>query len=343
MPPRYAAPQQSGVHFERMSRIHLPSLFKFQPIYQPRVWGGRGLAEQLGRDLPQADTPYGESWELVDRAEAQSMDPVTGLTLRQLLTQHSTHLLGPGADAEQPFPILVKWLDCRERLSLQVHPPAELAKQLGGEPKTECWYIADASPEASLIVGLKHGATRAQFEAALAEQALEPLLHRFPVQAGQSMLLESGRLHAIDAGNLILEIQQNSDTTYRVYDWGRLGLDGQPRDLHIKESLASIDFEDFEPNPMPATTELGVTTLADSPLFRLQRWRLADGQVLPNPERRQAHIISVVEGHLLDSHSQRRFGRGDTVLVAYAGTPAWQAEGEVTVLVTDGFAEVGIR
>lgn len=319
------------------------TIYHFTPLYQARVWGGRALADQLGRALPDDHTPYGEAWELVDRPEAQSVDPVSGLTLRQLIEQDPENLLGPGSDPNTPFPILVKWLDCQQRLSLQVHPPAELAKQLGGEPKTECWYIADASPAASLIVGLKHGATRAQFEAALDQQALEPLLHRFPVQAGQSMLLESGRLHAIDAGNLILEIQQNSDTTYRVYDWGRVGLDGQPRDLHIKESLASIDFEDFEPNPLPATTEFGVTTLANSPLFRLQRWRLADGQVLPNPERRQAHIISVVEGHLLDTHSQRRFGRGDTVLVAYAGTPAWQAEGEVTVLVTDGFAAVGVR
>lgn len=321
-----------------MSASDLQAIYQFIPIYQPRVWGGRGLAKHLGRQLPDEHTPYGESWELVDRPEAQSVDVVSGLTLRQLLSRHAEHILGPGADPNQPFPILVKWLDCQQRLSLQVHPPASVAAALGGEPKTECWYIAAASPEASLIVGLKHGTDRAQFEQAMAEQQLEPLLHRFPVHAGQSMLLESGRLHAIDGGNLILEIQQNSDTTYRVYDWGRVGLDGQPRALHIDESLASIDFADFEPSPTPASDQPGVTTLADSALFRLQRWRLQDSQTLPNPERRQAHIVSVVEGVLHEGHSGQCLGRGDNVLVAHAGSPAWRAEGDVTVLVTDEFA-----
>ena len=122
-----------------------------------------------------------------------------------------------------------------------------------------------------------------------------------------------------------------------MYDWGRVDLDGQPRALHIEESLASIDFADFEPSPTAASDQPGVTTLADSALFRLQRWRLQDGQPLANPERRQAHIVSVVEGVLHEGHSGQRLGRGDNVLVAHAGSPAWRAEGDVTVLVTDGF------
>ena len=116
---------------------------------------------------------------------------------------------------------MVKWLDCQEKLSLQVHPPAAIAPELKGEPKTENWYIAEAEPHANLMAGLKTGVSREQFEQGLQAQALEPLVHTLSVQAGESIFIPSGRIHAIGGGNLILEIQQNSDTTYRVYDWGR--------------------------------------------------------------------------------------------------------------------------
>jgi mannose-6-phosphate isomerase len=170
------------------------------------------LDEKCGRDLPPGQV-IGESWEIVDRREAQSVHAGSGKTLRALLEQQSAEIMGPDYDASRPFPILLKWLDCSQRLSLQVHPPSEVAVELGSEPKTECWYIVDATPDAALIVGLKSGTCRQQFEQAIADEALEPLLHRIPVRSDESMLLESGRLHAIDAGNLILEIQQNSDTT----------------------------------------------------------------------------------------------------------------------------------
>ena len=130
-----------------------------------------------------------------------------------------------------------------------MHPPASVASELGGEPKTENWYVAATAPDASLIVGLKDRVSKEYFEEALHEERLEECVHKFDVQPGDPILVESGRLHAIDAGNLILEIQQNSDTTYRVYDWGRVGLDGQPRQLHVEESMRCIDFNDFEPTP----------------------------------------------------------------------------------------------
>ena len=125
---------------------------------------------------------------MVDRPEAQSVCIQTGKTLRELLQQRSTEIMGPLYDPSQPFPILVKWLDCSDRLSLQVHPPAKIAAELDGEPKTECWYLADTTADAALIVGLKHGVTRAQFEQAIEDEALEPLLHRFPVKPGESIL-----------------------------------------------------------------------------------------------------------------------------------------------------------
>ena len=125
--------------------------------------------------------------------------------------------------------------------------PASKAAELKGEPKTEMWFIADAAPGAELFVGLKRGVTRAEFEKKIADGSVAECFHRVPVRAGDTMFLPSGRVHAIGAGLVIFEIQQNSDTTYRVFDWNRIGLDGKPRELHVAQSLASIDFNDFEP------------------------------------------------------------------------------------------------
>ena len=134
-------------------------LLRFQSIYQARVWGGQALAQRLCRTLPD-NSPIGEAWEIVDRPEAQSVDPASGKTLRELLLADPEAIMGPSYDPDQPFPILVKWLDCSQRLSLQVHRPAAVAKKLGGEPKTECWYIADTPDDAALIVGLRKGVIR---------------------------------------------------------------------------------------------------------------------------------------------------------------------------------------
>lgn len=308
---------------------------QFHPIYQERVWGGRWLNEKFGRELP-GEEPIGEAWEMVDRPEAQSVDTASGKTLRGLLQENAAKIMGPGYDPKAPFPILVKWLDCSDRLSLQVHPPAEVAARLGGEPKTECWYIADTAPEAALIVGLKRGATRRRFEQAIREEALKPLLHRFPVQRGDSMLLQSGRLHAIDAGNLILEIQQNSDTTYRVYDWGRKGLDGKPRQLHVEQSLASIDFADFEPTVTSASDLPGEKILAECAEFRLRQRNLATGEQIEGNQA-QPMILSLVSGELMNEQTGQRYSVGTNLLLPWAWEGTLSATSKSTVLLTDQF------
>ncbi|NDY95300.1 type I phosphomannose isomerase catalytic subunit [Wenzhouxiangella limi] len=312
---------------------------QFKPIYQERVWGGRWLAGKFGRELPGAN-PVGESWEMVDRPEAQSVCTRTGKTLRELLQQHSAEIMGPLYDPAQPFPILVKWLDCSDRLSLQVHPPAKIAAELDGEPKTECWYLADTTPDAALIVGLKRGVTRENFEQAIQDEALEPLLHRFPVKPGESILLESGRLHAIDAGNLILEIQQNSDTTYRVYDWGRKGLDGKPRQLHVTQSLKSIDFEDFEPAVTPASSEESESVLAECPQFRIRQRQFVEGERFGPPRAREPMILSVVEGELREGESGEVYTAGANLLLPYAWDGELICSGCCMALVTDRFVDV---
>jgi mannose-6-phosphate isomerase len=310
----------------------------FNPIYQERVWGGRGLEHRLGRKLP-AEQVIGESWEIVDRPEADSVSArgdTQGKSLSELRETETAALLGPDWDAAKPFPILVKWLDCQDRLSLQVHPPAEIAGELGGEPKTENWYIAEASEGAAVLAGLQPGVTPEQFAEALKGEngELEALVPRLPTRAGDSLFVHSGRIHAIDAGNLILEIQQNSDTTYRVYDWGRVGLDGKPRQLHIEQSLRSIDFDDAAPSLV--RTEGADVTLADSDVFRLRRLTLESGAQLSFEADEQPRIISIVSGSLeLGDGSQ--FSRGDNVLIPYTASFDAKATGETIVLVTENF------
>jgi mannose-6-phosphate isomerase len=318
-------------------------LLRFAPIYQTRVWGGRALEAALGRSLPPVD-PIGESWELVDRPEAQSVvaeGPMAGLSLRSLLERHAAAIMGPAWPAQRPFPILVKWLDCRERLSLQVHPPSSVAGELRGEPKTENWYIAETAPGSRLIVGLRKGVTRARFEAAAGAGNLEECVHSFNVAAGDSILVRSGQVHAIDAGNLILEIQQNSDTTYRVYDWGRVGLDGRPRQMHLAQSLRSIDWNDFEPAPLRSAPTSGV--IADCAEFRIRRVVLDPGQRLHLRAGEEPRLVSVVRGSLdatAESGGPRarfRLARGDTVLAPFAGAFTFAAESAAIALVTEGF------
>jgi mannose-6-phosphate isomerase len=312
-------------------------LLQFDSIYQERVWGGRTLAESFGRALPPG-RPVGESWEIVDRPDAQSRvrgGPWAGQSLRALIEAHGGEIMGPRWPAARPFPVLVKWLDCRERLSLQVHPPRDQAAALGGEPKTENWFIAGAGPDAALIVGLRPGVTREQFERALIDGTLETCLHRFPVAVGDSILVHSGTVHAIDGGNLILEIQQNSDTTYRVYDWGRTGLDGQPRQLHLREALASILWN--QPEPQPVRAALVPAVLADCAEFRIRRVPLARGAGLAFDVGQQPRLLHVVQGRLKETATAGVLGCGQNVLLPYAGRFAFTAVEDSLLLVTENF------
>lgn len=266
----------------------------FEPLAMERVWGGRHFETLLGKQLPQGAV-IGELWEMVDRPEAQSVvhnGSLKGKTLHELWTGARALLFGQKhtANPSPRFPLLIKLLDARERLSVQVHPPLHRSEELGGEPKTECWYFLHASEGASIYAGLRHGVTREQFEAALADGTVEETLHRSPARTGESIFIPSGRLHAIGEGLVIVEVQQNSDTTYRVFDWNRNGLDGKPRALHVSESLASIDFDDFE----PALTSSSEAIVADSPFFHVEKLELTTP--IPATSPGDFSIVTCVEG-----------------------------------------------
>lgn len=184
---------------------------------------------------------------------------------------------------------------------MQVHPPAAIAASLGGEPKTEMWYVANAGPGAELFVGLKSGVTRAEFEQKIASQTVAECFHRIPVTAGDSVFLQSGRVHALGANIMIFEVQQNSDTTYRVFDWNRVDASGKRRDLHIAQSLASIDFNDFQPGLLPSEfvpADKGqIRPLVCNDLFRVSVRKLEPAQSMKFSDG-QMRILGVVEGQL---------------------------------------------
>jgi mannose-6-phosphate isomerase len=196
-----------------------------------------------------------------------------------------------------------------------------------------------------LIVGLKRGVTRELFERAIRSQTVESCVHHFSVAAGDSILVHSGQVHAIDAGNVILEIQQNSDTTFRVYDWGRVGLDGAPRKLHIEQSLRSIDWTDFEPVPLRAAPTSGV--IADCAEFRIRRVVLGVGEKVHLRAGEQPRLLSVVSGSVrlgpegnggTRTPFRQKLARGENVLVPYAGAFTLAAETTTIVLITEDFA-----
>jgi mannose-6-phosphate isomerase len=258
-----------------------------------RIWGGRKLAELFGKKLP-ANKRIGESWEIVDRPEAQSVvarGPLKGKTLHELWNEGRLLIFGEVPNAPR-FPLLIKLLDAHEKLSLQVHPPEQVAKKLGGEPKTEFWYVAAADPGAELLLGFCKPSTRVQFENALREGTAADYVHKIRVKPGDAAFLPAGCLHAVSAGNLLIEVQQNSDTTYRVFDWNRRDDSGQPRQLHVKQAMASIDFKDVTPKLVRPKGE----TLVRHELFEVQKWNL-DSPREATP-RGQFAVVCCVTGKL---------------------------------------------
>jgi mannose-6-phosphate isomerase len=296
----------------------------FEPLFMERVWGGRRIESLLGKRLPPS-VRVGEAWEIVDREEAQSVvheGPFRGWRLHELWVERRAQIFGTGLPETKRFPLLCKILDAQERLSVQVHPPAQVATRLGGEPKTEMWYLLDASLDSDLYAGLKRGVDREAFQRALHEGHVAEKLHGFPIKVGDAMFIPSGRVHAIGAGNLIVEVQQNSgnlivevqqnsDSTYRVFDWNRLGLDGKPRELHVAESMASINFDDVEPGIVEADGEV----LVECGEFCVERWKLDQPRASAG---QHFAIFTVIDGRV--ECAGRAFERGAFFLMTASAT-----------------------
>lgn len=215
---------------------------RFVPFLRPMVWGGRRLADVLGKPLPTGE-PYGESWEVSDHPTHRSVvasGPHAGATLRRLMERHGDSLLGSAGDGT--FPWLVKFLDAADWLSVQVHPDEKAVRRLlpGEGSKTEAWFILDAAPGSRIYAGLRPGTDEARLRAALAAGAVTECLHSFEPRPGDCVFLPAGTVHAVGGGVLMAEVQQTSDATFRLFDWGRKDAAGKSRPLHVEESMASI-------------------------------------------------------------------------------------------------------
>ncbi|MGI9628880.1 MAG: type I phosphomannose isomerase catalytic subunit [Longimicrobiales bacterium] len=250
-----------------MARDTLKAPLLFAPRFQDYVWGGRNLARVLGRDIP--DGIVAESWEISAHPAAPTIvndGPLLGASLPELVDEFGVELVGSKgqwAVDRGAFPLLIKLLDANQPLSVQVHPDDAYADEHedGELGKTEMWYVLDAAPGAEIVYGLRSGVTPGEFQAAVSDGRVEECLHRVQVKAGDAVLIEAGTVHAILEGIVLAEIQQSSNTTYRVYDWGRVGNDGKPRALHIEEAMNVIDFQDWEPSvttPEVLTEQEGV-------------------------------------------------------------------------------------
>jgi mannose-6-phosphate isomerase len=312
---------------------------EFQPLLKRIRWGGRRLA-QLGKPLG-SESDYAESWELADHGSDQSVvaaGEYEGWTLRRLVEERNQELFGRHAGVQQ-FPLLVKFLDANDRLSVQVHPNDDQAKRYASNEngKTEAWLVVDAEPGSRLYAGLKERVTAEALRAASQDGTVESLLHSFEVTPGECVFIPAGTVHAIGAGILLAEIQQMSNITFRLYDWGWKDANGKPRQLHLEESLACTAFDrgPVEPvEPKRSEHRSGVTDdLVSCPYFVMRRHILERDYKLPKEDRFRILMNVKGNGDIACEDTAMRFALGRTVLVP-ASSPDVTIHpiGEMTVL-----------
>lgn len=317
---------------------------KFKPIYKQRIWGGQKLREIFGKDIPIGEK-IGESWELADLPEDLSArrmadksvianGELAGQTLGWAVEKYPKEIMGD-ENFSGPFPLLIKFLDAEDILSVQVHPDKETCRRLGkGKPKTECWYIAAATPGAVIYKGVKKGVTKEKFAEAIKKGTAAQMLAKVPVKTGECYYLPAGTAHSIGGGLLIAEIQTPSDTTYRVFDWNRIDDSGKARELHITEALESIHF-DAASDKLPVTT---AGRLADCEYFKIDKANQAKGsEVLLWPGEMKIIIIISGGGTILGAEGKSvEFKAGETLLIpaVYKGAILFAEDTEYLTVTT---------
>ena len=323
---------------------------KFTPIYQERPWGGTLMSELLKRETP-VDLKIGEAWELSDRPGADSQvaeGELAGVTLSELVRHYGRALIGSRAADVSRFPLLIKLIDAGDRLSLQVHPDELICRKFadGSEPKTEMWYVIAARKGARIMAGLSSKATKLQFQELVNSPEIENLLQSHRSVPGDAYFITAGMLHAIGGGNLLLEIQQNSDTTYRLSDWGRVGKDGKSRELHLEKGMAATDFFNRNTPRIPGVTGVAdfnrkYTLVNNSQYFRVSELRLHKPWRDDTTQEGSFHLISAINGKVAveaeDSalRCELEIGRSGLVPAAFGRYRIVPLDdGETTVLKT---------
>lgn len=307
---------------------------RFRPLFKQYLWGGRRLETMLGKPIGDGED-FAESWEIVDHGEDQSIvsnGALEGMTLKQIVEQHPQELFGKHADNHQ-FPLLFKFLDCNRTLSVQVHPNDEQGAQLDPPDlgKTEAWVVIAADPGSKLYAGLKAGVTREELKEALEAGTCDQCLHEFEPQVGDCIFIKAGTVHALGSGLVIAEIQQASNTTFRLFDWNRVDAAGNPRQLHIEQSL---EVTNYDRGPVaPQTPELIDDSkrerLVDCDKFVLDRCHWESVQGVGGDER--FHLVVLLEGK--GKLGDVELKAGETCLLpAAAGKIGFEPEGKVVLL-----------
>lgn len=308
---------------------YYPLLFK--PIYKEAIWGG-DLISSIGRDVPSSEMPLGESWEIVDRHDSQSCVEngyLKGKTLRELISKDPEGIVGHGHLAEKPFPLLLKIIDADKDLSLQVHPDEECCKYLkNAEPKTEMWYVLDHKDNAQIMAGINDDVSEEMFCSLMNKPAIRHFMKSYESKRGSSFFIKATTMHAIGGGNLIYEIQQNSNTTYRVSDWGRTGRDGHPRELHVKEALTCLKHRNLENSPTPVNISdctyiplnsqntFQIRNLASCNFFQVEEYRF-NGQINFHTDQSSFQALFAVNKALEIEFQNKSFKiqKGQTCLI----------------------------
>jgi mannose-6-phosphate isomerase len=318
----------------------------FALFFRQQVWGGRRFERYLGRPLPENET-CGEAW--VVSAQPLHVSRVCegeneGRLLTDLWTSESASMIGPDRIAPPAFPLLVKYLDCQERLSIQVHPSDKDACQmhLGEHGKSEAWVVLDAEPDARIYAGLRRGVTRERLEASLSDGTLTECLHSFVPAKGDCVYLPAGTVHAAGGGLLIAEVQQSSDITFRLFDWNRPGPDGMPRPLHVQEALRCIHWPQGPMGPVVprpiSTKEPGVQGehLVSCRHFTIDRFRLVASMETPHVDRMSVWMVleGAAELTIASTGYRRLFRTGETVVMPAAAQPVcWTPSPEAATLL----------
>lgn len=313
---------------------------KFDPIYQYRIWGGRRLSQLLSKPLP-AGERVGEAWLLSDRKEHPSEvkeGPLKGATIKELMDQFPRELMGKIGSNFNRFPLLLKFLDCNALLSVQVHPSDHQKEYIpkGNSGKTEAWVVLEAAADSRIYAGLKPGTTKENLLKSIQDKSVADRLHSFAPKKGDAVFIQSGTVHTL-GGAVVFEVQENSDVTFRLYDWDRKDpKTGKQRDLQVKEAVASIDFNqvNIEPvTPKPDSKNKNTQKLFDNAHFIL--WRIEDDSDFTVGFEDEPAILVCTEGEgrVKYNNSNYAIRKGEVMLLpAIAGPLLLHTEKDITLL-----------
>lgn len=313
---------------------------KLKPAFKDYLWGGTRLRDDFGKDCD--FDKIAESWELSCHKDGNSVvadGEFAGLTLAQYIEKEGKSVLGTNCGKFENFPILIKLIDAKDNLSVQVHPNNEYAQRVEGEyGKTEMWYVVDCDEGASLLYGFKHNITKEEFRERIENNTLLEVTNSVPVKKGDVFFIEAGTLHAIGKGILIAEIQQNSNTTYRIYDYGRVGADGKPRQLHIDKAVDVTNLCPAKPYPQSEPVDMGGWTkkrLAKCEYFTVDVINVDTSAALEADKSSFVNILVLDGGCVLSSEGNDavELKKGDSVFIP-AGLGKFELTGKCSAVMT---------